>query len=351
MRGAWLYRRDDPGRSRWLLAPLWLLSLGYGLAARLHRGLYQRGWRRRKQLACKVVSVGSPVVGGAGKTPSAAWLARELHRRGTKVALATRGYRRRGREAVRVVSDGRHVRGDAESGGDEPLLLAAHAPGVPVLVGPDRGVVGLRAVSAFGADVVVLDDGFQHHRLARNLDLIVIDGGLGLGNGCVLPRGPLREPVAALRRADAILVVDGPLPEEDVRRLAELAPEAPRFAARRTPLTLRPLAGGAGERPASLHECDVGMLAGIANPDSLRRSLAALGARVVAERCFPDHHGYRPTDVSGLAEEAPLWVTTEKDAVKILPAWVGDADVRVLVIELHVVDGERLLSWVESRLR
>lgn len=351
MRGAWLYRREDSGRSRWLLAPLWPMSLVYGVAARLHRGLYQRGWRRRKQLACKVVSVGSPVVGGAGKTPTAAWLARELHRRGTKVALATRGYRRRGREAVRVVSDGRHVRGDVVSAGDEPLLLAAHAPGVPVLVGPDRGVVGLRAVSAFGADVVVLDDGFQHHRLARDLDLIVIDGGLGLGNGCVLPRGPLREPARALRHADAILVVDGPLPEEDASRLGELAPEAPRFAARRNPATLRPLAGGAGELPSWLHACEVGMLTGIANPDSLRRSLASLGARVVAERSFPDHHSYRPADVSDLAEEAPLWVTTEKDAVKILPAWVGDADVRVLTIELHVLEADRLLSWIESRLR
>jgi tetraacyldisaccharide 4'-kinase len=350
VRAAWIYRRRDTPRQRLALAPLWVASWFYALGAWLHRLVWRR-WRTPRRLSCRVVSVGGITVGGSGKTPAAAWLARELHRRGTKTALATRGYARAGREPVRVVSDGRHVRADVEAGGDEPLLLAAHAPGVPVLVGADRAVVGLRAVAVFGTDTLVLDDGFQHHRLARDVEVVVLDGALGFGNRRVLPRGPLREPAGALRRADALVVVDGPLPAEDEAWLARLAPEAPRFAARRHPVSLRPLAGGVRESPAALQGRDVGLLAGIANPDTLRHTVEGLGARVSAVRAFPDHHRYRPRDLAGLGGEAPLWVTTEKDAVKILPPWVGEADVRVLGIDLRVLEGERLLALVEARLR
>ncbi len=350
MRAAWLYRREESALRRILLLPLDVVAWLYGLGALVHR-LSWRSLRRPKQLSCRVLSVGGITVGGSGKTPLAARLARGLHRRGGRVALATRGYRRRGREAVRVVSDGRHVRSHVDAAGDEPLLLAAHAPGVPVLVGRDRGVVGLRAVSAFASEVLVLDDGFQHHRLARDLDLVVLDGSIGFGNGRVLPRGPLREPARALRHADMIVVVDPPLPPEDAARLERLAPDAPRYEARRIPAGVRPLRGGEVERPSSLASADVGLLAGIANPESLRRTVEGLGARVVAERFFADHHRYRARDVEGLGLGAPLWVTTEKDALKILPAWVGDDDLRVLTLELRVSDEERLLADLEARLR
>jgi tetraacyldisaccharide 4'-kinase len=187
----------------------------------------------------------------------------------------------------------------------------------------------------------VLDDGFQHHRLARDFDLVVLDGVEGLANRAVLPRGPLREPVAALRFADAIAVVDGPLPAEDDALLAALAPGAPRFALRRVPRALRRLGEDAlapGEPPASLAGREVGILSGIARPASFRRTVLALGARVVAERAFPDHHRYRPSDLDGLAARAPLWLTTEKDAVKLAPAWLAGADLRVLSIALEGVD-------------
>jgi tetraacyldisaccharide 4'-kinase len=323
----------------------------YGTAASLHRALYEVGPRAPRRLAGHVVSVGSLVAGGTAKTPLAAWLARELHRRGRKVALASRGYRRRGGERVLVVSDGRFVRADAGSAGDEPMLLAAQAPGVPVLVGRDRGLVGLRALAAFGADVLVLDDGFQHHRLHRDLDVLCLDGRLGLGNRRVLPRGPLREPLRALARADALGVVDGPLAPEDEALVERLAPGARRFRARRRPAALRPLRGGPGAAPDALAGCDVGLLAALAQPRGFRRTLESLGARVVAERTFPDHHAYRPRDLRGLGREAPLWVTTEKDAVKITPSWLAGTDVRVLSIALEVEEPDALLDWIESRLR
>jgi tetraacyldisaccharide 4'-kinase len=350
-RASWLATRDETPLRAAALLPLEPLSWLYGAGAWAHRALYHKGVLRRSRFPGHVVSVGNLVVGGTGKTPLAAWIATGLHRRGRKTAIANRGYGRRGSEAVIVVSDGRYVRSRAEVAGDEAMLLAAHAPGVPVLVGRERSLVAWRALSAFGADVLVLDDGFQHHRLHRDVDLVTFDGGLGFGNRRVLPRGPLREPARALRRAQAIGVVDGPLPAADAALIDRIAPGAHRFTARRAPVALRPLAGGASDSPELLADAEVGLLAGLAHPAGFRRSLEALGARIVSERVFCDHHRYRERDLRGLAADAPLWVTTEKDAVKILPSWTGRADVRVLQVALEVVAPDDLLGWIDLRLR
>ncbi len=351
MSPGWFEDREPSTAKRIALAPLSLAALAYGAGARLHRQTWARGWRRPTRLGCRVISVGNPVVGGSGKTPFAAWLARGLRERGHRVVLASRGYGRSEGDPVEVVSDGVHVLSSAARAGDEPLVLAAHAPGVPVLVGSDRARVGQRALAAFGAQILVLDDGFQHHRLMRDLDLVVLDGRGGLGNRRVLPRGPLREPLQALARADALGVIDGPLGAADEQALAEHAPTARRFEAGRRPATLRPLAGGPAARPGTLAGREVGLVCGIARPASLCRSVEALGARVIAMRAFPDHHRFRERDLRGLEDEAAEWVTTEKDAVKLLPDWVGKARVFVLGIEIAVEAGAELLDWVEGRLR
>jgi tetraacyldisaccharide 4'-kinase len=334
---------------RALLAPLSLLAGLYASGAWLHRAWWERGPGRPVRLPCKVVSVGNLVVGGSGKTPVAAWVASALRRRGWPVAIASRGYGGRGADAVEVVSDGRHVLGRAEVAGEEPMLLAGLAPGVPVLVGRRRDTVGRRAVAGFNAQVLVLDDGFQHHRLAKDVELVTLTGA-GLGNGFVLPRGPLREPLGALSRAHAILAVDGPLPEADATRIARIAPDAARFALERRPSWTRGLAGGERAPAFALAGQRVGMLCGIARPAALRDTLRALGAVVVAERSFPDHHRYRREDLAGLADEAALWITTEKDAGKLLPSWLGGARVRVLALETVFPDGEKFLDWLERRL-
>jgi tetraacyldisaccharide 4'-kinase len=349
-RPAWFDERDASLAKRILLAPLVPIAWLYALAATLARRARGPRFRTPVRLACRVVSVGNLTLGGSGKTPAAAWIAARLREAGHPVALASRGYGRRGREPVVVVSDGRFVRATLDAAGDEALLLAAHAPGVPVLVGRDRAWVGLRAIAAFGADVLVLDDGLQHHRLARDVEIVCFDGG-GLGNGRVFPRGPLREPRAALRDADAVLVVDGPLAETDEAAIRRAAPRAAWFAARRRPVSLRPLGGGAVLPPSALAGQSVGLLAGIARPASLRRTLETLGATVVAERVFPDHHRYRARDVADLVDDAKHWITTEKDAAKILPRQVGAADVRVLAIELAPDDPQALLDWLERTLR
>jgi len=347
----WLEEREESAWRRLALAPLVPAAWLYGGVAALHRVLAERGVLPRRRLSAQVVSVGNLGVGGTAKTPLAAWIAAGLRARGRKVVLASRGYGRRGREPVRVVSDGSFVHALADEAGDEPVLLAALAPGVPVLVGRDRGLVGLRAMAAFDAELIVLDDGFQHHRLHRDLDVVSFDGRLGLGNRRVLPRGPLREPLGALSRADAVGVVDGPLPESDEGVLARRAPHAHRFATHRRPAALRPLSGGASVPLESLRGADVGLLAAVAQPASVRRTLEALGARVVAERLFRDHHRYAARDLAGLAAAAPRWITTEKDAVKLVPSWTGRARVDVLAIELAVDAPAALLDWIEAALR
>jgi len=298
------------------------------------------------------VSVGALTAGGAGKTPVAARVALGLARRGWRVVLASRGYRGDSRVRVRVVSDGTHIRSSVRQSGDESLVLAAHAPGVPVLVGRDRRIVGHHAVSNFHAEILVLDDGFQHHRLARDLDIVCIDGVAGLGNGQVLPAGPLREPASALGKADWLCIVDG---GELARKFVEtLAPDGASLEviyARRRPMELVRLDQKERRKVETLAGQRVGLLAGIARPASLRATLEGLGAEVGAERTFPDHHAYRAADFRGLDDSVAYWVTTEKDAIKILPEWIEGVSLFVLRIEAEIEQETEVLERVEEHLR
>ncbi|MEE8166566.1 MAG: tetraacyldisaccharide 4'-kinase [Myxococcota bacterium] len=345
-------RSESAAVSGFLISiPRAVASSLYGLGARIHRG--QARWTRagRGRPACAVLSVGGLTVGGAGKTPVAARLALAFQRRGRRVVLASRGYRGRTVDRVTVVSDGRHIHSSVARAGDESLVLAAHAPGVPVLVGRDRRVVAHHAVSRFDAELLVLDDGFQHHRLARDLDLVCIDGIAGLGNRRVLPRGPLREPLSALWHADWLCLVDGEGADWEAELVARFASSGGRvLRAHRRPSSLAPLDHSRREAPSALAGRRVGLLAGVARPGSVRRSLEALGATIVAERLFPDHHNYSATDCASLDPTVPEWVTTEKDALKILPEWLAGKKLSVLSIEIEFEEEATALDAIEKAL-
>jgi tetraacyldisaccharide 4'-kinase len=344
---AYLWRREETPLQRLALAPLLLAEGPYRLGVWLHRRLYEVGLLERKRLPARVVVVGNLAVGGSAKTPVVAWLAAELLGRGRKVAVLCRGVRGRRMREVNVVSNGERVLLDPAAVGDEAVWIAGAAPGVPVLAGRDRAALGLRALALFGSEVLLLDDGFQHHRLARDIDLVCIDGGLGLGNRHVLPRGPLREPARRLAAADALVITRAAATRpEDVDSLP-LGP--PRFRVEIQPRRIRDLATGEGSSTESLKGRRVGLLAAIARPDRLRQDLARLGAEVVAERVFPDHHRYAPQEIAQLDGGFP-WVMTGKDAVKIPPDWASGRRLWVLEEEVRREGALELLEWLGARL-
>jgi tetraacyldisaccharide 4'-kinase len=347
----YLWRSDESHARRVALAPLLLLEGPYRLGAWLHRRVYDAGWRRTVRLDPAVVSVGNLSVGGSGKTPLVGWLASELRARRYRVAILSRGVGGRREREVSVVSDGERVLLSPADVGDEPVLLAGRARGVPVFAGRNRVALGLRAAALFGTEILIMDDGFQHHRLHRDVDLVCVDAGLGLGNGHVLPRGPLREAASALRRAGAIvwtrlLNAEAALPDPPV----QLPVEARCFGVEIRVRGIRQLGASGLESSESLRGRKVGLLAAIARPDRLASELRELGAEIAARRTFADHHSYRRSDLAGL-DPGLLWVTTEKDAVKIPAAWSLRAQLVVLEEEVRPRGGGDLIEFILERVR
>src|SRR5205823_10945352 len=188
------------------LAPLWLASQCYRGLVHGHLASYTWGVRRRRKLPCVVVSIGNLTLGGTGKTPLTMWVARWYQQQGWRVAVLSRGYGARPPTRLRVVSSGDGPLIDWQAAGDEPYLLACCLPGVPVLICQDRYRTGRYAYEQFGAHVLILDDGFQHYTLQRDLDIVLIDASNPFGSGSLFPCGILREPLRALRRADAMVL-------------------------------------------------------------------------------------------------------------------------------------------------
>jgi tetraacyldisaccharide 4'-kinase len=289
--------RDAAGPS--LLQPLsWL----YAAAISVRATAYARRWLTTHHVDKPVVVVGNLTVGGTGKTPLVIWLARQLTERGLRVGIVSRGYGSEAAEAPRSVNEASNWR----DVGDEPLLLYRATQCVTV-IGRDR-VAAAQALAAQGVDVVVSDDGLQHLRLARDCEIVVIDGARGFGNGRLLPAGPLREPVSHLAEAD-IIVINGVAEHPSLRRaearalqMTLLPGDAVRLDGREPPRTLEAFRG------RSIHA-----VAGIGNPARFFRDLRARGLDVI-EHAFPDHYPFAAHDLS-FGDDLPV-LMTEKDAVK-----------------------------------
>jgi tetraacyldisaccharide 4'-kinase len=345
----YLWASSESRARKLALAPLLPLEAVYRAGAWLHRRAWESRWLRPVRLPVRVVSVGNLAVGGSAKTPLVAWLARSLHGRGRKVAVLTRGVGGRRLSRVNVVSDGERMLLGPGEVGDEAVWLAGAARGVPVLAGKNRTALGHRALALFGAEILVLDDGFQHHRLVRDLDLVCIDDRLGLGNGHVLPRGPLRESPAVLRHAHALLLTRADAHPKPPPGAGRFPAGVPVFRVGLVARGLRDLASGALEPVERLAGERVGLLAAIARPDRLRGVLEEQGAEVVAMRVFADHHLYRRDEIEALAAKL-TWVTTAKDAVKIPAAWVRARRILALDETVRAEDAPPLLEWVSRRL-
>jgi tetraacyldisaccharide 4'-kinase len=330
-------------------------ALGYGAGVRLRNAGYRFGLLRVHRLPCRVVCVGNLTAGGTGKTPMVITLGRRLTDGGRKVAVLLRGYGR-AESGVEVVSDGRNLFLDWRQAGDEALLLAKSLPGVPIVVGGDRMAAGRLALQRFGPDTLLLDDGFQHRRLHRDLDLVMLDATDPFGGGRLLPRGFLREPVGALRRAHAVILsrTDQAAELAALRRcLEQMLPDAPQVLTRHRPTGLRELWSDRQRPVESLRERRVLALSGIANPFGFHRTLTRLGAVLAAARTFPDHHPYSPADlagVEGVAREvgAESIVTTEKDAIRI-PTGVASLPILALRVDLEITEGAEALERLLMR--
>lgn len=332
------WARDEQGH-RGALRLLTPLAATYGMAVRVRNHVYDRGFVRVARVPALVVSVGNLVVGGAGKTPAALWIAEQLAQRGSRVAIVARGYGKRRRGLV-VVGRGDGPLVEAEEGGDEAVLLARRFDG-PVLTGERRAEAAAHACTVLGCDAVVLDDGFQHRALHRDFDVVLLGGDPRRLR--LLPAGPLREPVSALRRAHAVLWFG--------ERVPDGLGAMPIFRAYAVPECVVRDDGGRWqvEGLEGLHGAAVVAVTGIARPERFPRALAACGARVVRHLVFPDHHRYDAADIRAIAHAARghSILTTEKDLVK-LARWPELHSLYALRIRLDVLDAERLVAMARA---
>lgn len=311
-------------------------SVPYGLIVRLRNAAYQHGWMSSERVPAPVVSVGNLTTGGTGKTPCVEYVARFYRNLDRRVAILSRGY------------------GGAGGRNDEALVLEENLPDVPHLQGADRVALARAAIEELESEVLVLDDGFQHRRLARDLDLVLIDATAPWGHGYLLPRGLMREPPNSLRRADGIVLTRcDQTPAEQRERLHQtLGRIAPRVPVVETTHRAVELSNSEGESAPLdlLREGPVAALCGIGNPEAFRRSLLDLGARLQDFRVYPDHHGYSREDVAelhrwaGRLPSGTAIVTTQKDLVKLRLSRLEDRPLWCLRIRLHVESGQDALE-------
>jgi len=332
--------RPVPGG--WLLRPvLRVASWGYGAAIRFRNLLFDRGLRKAGGPYVPVISVGNLTTGGTGKTPVVAWVVEQLQTQGRKPGIISRGYR--------ALEDGHN---------DEARVLELLCPGVPHVQNRDRITAARQIVEQHGCDAIVADDAFQHRRLRRGLDVVLIDATNPWGYGALLPRGLLREPRSGLRRAGQIIVTradqvsDAALDQiwSEVRRWR---PDAPRIEIMFEPAGLV-ASGGVSVDMATLAGGPVVGFCGIGNPDSFRLTLESLHLTIAAFQAFPDHHHYSQADMQRLTDlsrshtipgAAPVLLTTLKDLVKLDPGHMPD--VRVLAVSQRV----RVLRGLERVTR
>jgi tetraacyldisaccharide 4'-kinase len=329
-----------------------VLNALYAYVARSRRRLWQQS-DRRSRLRRPVISVGNLRVGGSGKTPTVAHVAELLCEMGERPAILSRGYaRRHAPDGVVVVSDGKERRADLGSSGDEPLMLARQLPRVSVLVARERYLAGVVAERGLGATVHVLDDGFQHMQLCRDVDLLIVSED-DVAGARTLPGGRLREPLDAAAAADALLV-PGVSPEA-ARELAATLHVPAAFAVTRTVEPAQRLDVLAGSVPASA-DVPVFAVAGIAHPDRFFAELASAGWQVSGREAFRDHHPYRARDVRRLADAeraagAGAVVTTEKDLMRLLPFRPLPFQLYWVPIALRIEPAAEFREWLGARLR
>ena len=359
--------RDQPGGVVLLLRVLKVFSFLFGGVVAIRYFLYRTGVLRRYPLGIQVISIGNVTAGGTGKTPVTEIFARTLAAEGRKVAILSRGYRRKEApwwqrvftqvvEPPLVVSDGRRVLLDSATGGDEPYMLASNLPGVAVIVDRNRVKAGRYAVKRLGCDTLILDDGFQYQKLKHSIEVVLVDSTNPFGNGNLLPRGILREPVRNIRRADIIFLTkcrgDVSAVKEEIRRYNKTAEIV---ECNHTPKVLKDV-WSREEFPLDwLRGKTLCTLSGIASPKGFENSLRHLGAKVVWCERYADHHRYDSSEIlyalNRTADQgADALVTTEKDAVRFPRFETSPVKCLYLRIAIEILAGGENFTQIVNRI-
>ncbi len=298
-------------------------SVIYGWGVKLRTMLYQQGILKSRRLPCLVISIGNITAGGTGKTPMTIYLTNLLKKLGYSVAIVSRGYRGKAEKKGGIVSNGSEILMTPEEAGDEPFMMAQILNDVPVLVGGNRFASGMRAIQQFKPDIIVLDDAFQHLRLHRDINLVLLDSRNPFGNGHLLPKGRLREPLSALERADAFILTR-----------SDLTPLPPFPVGQgETPISVSERGWGRGYpvfrsvhipriRKNEIKNRRVFAFSGIADNQDFLQTVRTLGGEIVGFKGFADHYPYSLRDLEDIAAyaknaQAEMLVTTEKDHARI----------------------------------
>lgn len=314
---------------------------------------YKSGLLSTSKLPTPVISVGNLTTGGTGKTPLVEWICRQIAREGKRVCVLTRGYGRVNPKTQIVVSNGSEILASEREAGDEPFLLAEKLMGTAAVVcNPNRIAAGEWAIENLKTQVFVLDDGFQHLRLARDLNILTIDATDPWGGGRLLPQGKLREPRKSLSRADCIVITRVDQTEDPnslLHAVREFAGETPVFMSRMVTSGLFTLDG----EPATPLQ-PAGAFCGVGNAESFFNQLRGAGYELVLTRSFPDHHQYKQSDVDALAREAASqgvvsWITTAKDAIK-LRSLNHSVPCHVFEIKISFEDEDRFVGLIRNAI-
>jgi tetraacyldisaccharide 4'-kinase len=346
------------------------MSLLFGTIVIIRLWLYKHRIFRPHTLGCQVISVGNLTVGGTGKTPIVETFARALQKRGRKVAILSRGYKserppfmerlwrkitqEQELDPPRVVSDGQNLLLDQAQSGDEPFLLANNLRDVVVIVDKNRVKSGKYAISKYGCDTLLLDDGFQYLSLQHRLDIVLVDRTNPFGNRRMLPRGVLREPIRNIKRAGYIFITKSTGDGAPVLRkqLRELNPTAEISECRHCARHLQDVYTGERKPLNFLKDLPVAAISGIAQPKGFEDELVRLGARVVYHKRYADHHRYSQQEIIDLINKGHerggrIILTTEKDAVRFPMIDRRDLPIYFLRVEIELLSGEESFNeWV-----
>ena len=331
------------------------LSFLFSSVVRVRNFLYEKGILRSVQLPLHIISVGNLTVGGTGKTPFVLWLARLLHAQRYRVTILSRGYKGQNKGVTTVGTDGR-AQATPEEVGDEAVMLARTFSGV-VLAGRDRVRAARLAQETYGIEVLILDDGFQHRRLGRGLDILLLDAQQRETAEWLLPAGPFREPSTSIHRADLVVVTKGETVQAQQDYAASLhIREKPLFFANSRPAALiHSIRGEWQELPLFLlaHK-NVMTVSGVAAPDLFHRFVREVDAEIIDMMVFPDHHVYTERDwqtIVSASRACDFVVTTEKDLVKLEKFPFATDKLVALRIDMEVNNVEQFLAFIESQLK